>query len=241
MSPERKLRVRHPHQFVYPGNWKFQVENSTDGYHARFLHESAFAAMAQFAGTSINQATAYQSVGAVSGFDGGHGVLEKPQMAALEPSIFEDYVACLVDRYGRERTDRILGGYNIMLFPNVCLMDSNIRVIQPIAINQTVVSSYFTELSGVPDHVNRERLRDLQLRLGTGGLIGTDDIELFAGVQTGLQARGMEWIVLSRSVDCETVRPSGQRVAGFDAESPQRAFYREWLRLMYQSEAKVGA
>lgn len=153
-------------------------------------------------------------------------------MAALEPVIFEDYVACLVEKYGKERVDRILGGYNIMLFPNVCLMDSNIRVIQPLAVNQTVVASYFTELEGVPDRVNRDRLRDLQWRLGTAGLICTDDLELFSGVQTGLQAQDMEWIVLSRSVDREVVAPPGQRMASFDAESPQRALYREWLKLM---------
>ena len=95
-----------------------------------------------------------------------------------------------------------------------------------------MVASYFTELEGIPDRVNRERLRDLQWRLGTAGLICTDDLELFSGVQTGLQARDMEWIVLSRSVDCETVQATGQRVAAFDAEAPQRALYREWLRLM---------
>lgn len=232
MSPVGKLKVKHPHQFVYPGNWKLQVENGTDGYHARFLHESAFATIERFGGPSRAQATAFQNVGAVSGFNGGHGVLEKPQMAALKPAIFEDYVACLVEKYGKQRVDRILGGYNIMLFPNVCLMDSNIRVIQPLAVNETVVASYFTELEGVPSHVNRDRLRDLQWRLGTAGLICTDDLELFSGVQTGLQARDMEWIILSRSVDRETVHSPGQRIAPFDAEAPQRALYREWLKLM---------
>jgi len=232
MSPVGTLKVKRPHQFVFPGNWKLQVENSTDGYHARFLHESAFATMAKFGGRSLSQTTALRNIGAVSGFDGGHGMLEKPQMAALETAIFDDYVACLTEKYGKERAERILGGYNIMLFPNVCLMDSNIRVIQPLAVNETVVASYFTELEGVPEHVNRERLRDLQWRLGTAGLICTDDLELFSGVQTGLQARDMEWIVLSRSVDRETVHPAGQRVATFDAEAPQRALYREWLKLM---------
>ena len=236
MSPTGTLRVKHPHQFVYPGNWKLQVENSTDGYHARFLHESAFAAMAKFGGRPLSQTTALRNIGAVSGFDGGHGALEKPQMAALETATLDDYVACLTQKYGRERVDRILGGYNIMLFPNVCLMDSNIRVIQPLAVNETVVASYFTELDGVPDHVNRERLRDLQWRLGTSGLICTDDLELFSGVQTGLQARDMEWIVFSRSVDRETVHPSGQRVATFDAEAPQRAFYRQWLKLISRNQ-----
>ena len=27
---------------AYQGNWKFQVENTVDGYHPRFVHESAF-------------------------------------------------------------------------------------------------------------------------------------------------------------------------------------------------------
>src|SRR5262245_27087217 len=43
-SPTGQVRVRAPHRYAYAGNWKFQVENTNDGYHPRFVHESAFKA-----------------------------------------------------------------------------------------------------------------------------------------------------------------------------------------------------
>src|SRR5262245_55426700 len=42
LSPTGRVVVRPAHRYAYAGNWKFQVENTVDGYHPRFVHESAF-------------------------------------------------------------------------------------------------------------------------------------------------------------------------------------------------------
>jgi hypothetical protein len=55
---------------------------------------------------------------------------------------------------------------------------------------------------------------------------------MFAANQTGLHARDMEWLVLSRGMDQETVRPTGERIGERADEVPQRAFYRRWLEMM---------
>jgi hypothetical protein len=111
-------------------------------------------------------------------------------------------------------------------------MDANIRIIHPVAVDKTLVYSYFTNLDGVPDEINRERFHDLQRRLGTAGLVGTDDVEIFAGNQSGMRASGMEWLILDRGVDREVVYPGGEREGRGADETPQRAFYRRWLGLM---------
>jgi benzoate/toluate 1,2-dioxygenase alpha subunit len=240
LSPEGRVRVLRPHKSRCAGNWKFQAENGIDGYHPRFVHESAFNTKAHFEGWGVQQSPGMREVGQIVGFARGHAVLERPGMAALDSSILTDYMDCLVERYGRERAEEIVVGRNILIFPNVYLMDANIRVIQPIAVDRTEMYSYFTELVGVPDHVNRERLRDLQWRLSTTGFIITDDLEIFGANQSGVQVGAVEALPLARGLGREAVGADGGRAGGISDETSQRAIYREWVRLMTESTAGTG-
>ncbi len=235
LSPVGEVRAHRPHSFAYEGNWKFQMENGADGYHPRFVHECAFQTMAHFLSRPVRDSSGMQDIGAIRGFPGGHSILERPGMVGIDPSLFREYTDLLAEQHGIERTQRIIAGYNILIFPNVYLMDSNIRVIQPIRLDETVVHSHYTELCGIPDYVNVARLKDVQWRLGTTGLIGTDDMEIFAAAQSAMQASAMPWLRLSRAMDSEVIEPSGERRADINAESSQRAMYREWLRLMSAS------
>ena len=48
-SPTGKIRLkRGTHRTVYQGNWKFQAENSTDGYHGNFVHQSFWQILTKF-------------------------------------------------------------------------------------------------------------------------------------------------------------------------------------------------
>src|SRR5437763_684216 len=85
--------------------------------------------------------------------------------------------------------------------------------------------------ASVPAGGDRERLRDVQMRLGTAGTISTDDLEMFAACQTGVQAPGMDWVLFSRGLHREVDGPDGERVGAYTDETPQRALYRGWLRL----------
>jgi phenylpropionate dioxygenase-like ring-hydroxylating dioxygenase large terminal subunit len=232
LSPVGTLRVIRPHAYTYDGNWKFQAENGADGYHSVYLHQSAFKTYDRFNPDRSESTDAPRPVlerGSTRGFAEGHGILERP---GLRTGHSPEYRSQLVARYGTERAEEILNVRHILLFPNVYLMDANIRVIQPVAVDKTLVQSYFTSLDGVPEDINRERFHDLQRRLGTAGLIGTDDVEIFAGNQTGMRVAGMEWLVLDRGVDREVVYPGGEREGRGSDETPQRAFYRRWVDLM---------
>jgi hypothetical protein len=143
----------------------------------------------------------------------------------------------LAASYGAERSHEIVAGHNILIFPNVILMDSNIRVIQPISFDTTEVYSSFTALEGVPDYINKERLRDLQWRLSTTGMISEDDLEIFAANQSALQASGMEWLQLARGMEGEVPLPPDGRMGQIADETTQRAIYRAWVRLMDGTES----
>jgi benzoate/toluate 1,2-dioxygenase alpha subunit len=150
----------------------------------------------------------------------------------MTDEVFETYRAALAKRHGDERTKEIFGARHLLLFPNVVLMTHNIRVIQPITVDETEVSSYVMAVNGVPDAVNMALLADVQRRLGTTGMIAPDDVEMFAANQNGLRSERMEWLQLKRGLGKETVLPTGERWGVASDETPMRSIYKEWVRLM---------
>ncbi len=230
-SPTGVVRARAPHKSIYPGNWKFQAENGADGYHPSYVHESAFKTFEKFGLRSSREKSKLIDQGSSMGFVRGHGWLSGSYKQSMAPAQLKEYLDGLTERYGAERAEEIATNRHVFIFPNVYLMDVNIRVIYPVSVDQTVVYSYYTALDGVSDEINRQRLRDLQRRLSTTGMIASDDMEIFAGNQTGLQAQALDWINLSRGLQREARRENGAE-AHYTDETPQRALYQEWRRLM---------
>src|SRR5688572_1384619 len=244
MSPESQIRIVKPHKYSYPANWKLQAENGIDGYHTRYAHESILKTFEHFTvehygTTQVSGGPAAREVGCTRGFDYGHGTLERPGLRVqVKPELFQKYKDMLVERHGKEGTEQILNVRHIFIFPNLYLMDTNIRVIQPVSVNETYVYSHFFELQGVPEEINTERFLSLQKRLGTAGFFSSDDMEMFVGIQSGVQAAAMGWIVFSRGLNRETILADGERIGDPSDETPQRAIYRGWLRLMNGSNGE---
>jgi benzoate/toluate 1,2-dioxygenase alpha subunit len=230
MSPVPEGRVLAPHRFEYAGNWKMQAENGADGYHPGVLHQSAFDTLDHFGVRSREASNEMLVIGKVRGFDGGHGILEGGPVARLNPKLMASYREALGERHDDARVEDILLRRHIFIFPNLYLMDGNVRSIHPRGPEHTEVRSYFLELQGVDPAINEERLRDLQRRLGTTGFIGPDDLETFAAVQTGSRSRSLEWMVLSRGLGREESLGDGEIVSVPSDETPQRSLYREWAR-----------
>ena len=231
LSPEPEVRLLTPHKYGYNGNWKFQVENGHDGWHARFVHESAFRTMEHFGGPPRERSAV---VGHTRGFDRGHGILER---AAPRQGMSDEQVAWyqeeLTRRHGAERADLIYRVRHIMIFPNVYLFDNLIRTIQPISVGRTEVYSSVLSWRGVSDEINKVRLAEVQARLSTTGLISPDDLEMFASNQTGMHGAKMDWVVLSHGMAQEEKVGSGSERVGEDtSEVPQRAVYRAWAKYM---------
>lgn len=236
-SPEGRVRVLRPHRTVFPANWKFQSEQDADGYHGRYVHQSAFNTRERFAPPEVREDTdlAVHGTGNTRGFAGGHAVLEKPgTRGGLPSALLEEYRERLVRAYGVERARRISMVRHVLVFPNLYLMDDHLRVHYPVSVDRTEAQSFPTFLGDVPDEVNRLRLKNLQRGHSQAGFVGTDDVEMFLGCHTGMRAAQPGWIVLNRGLNRESAYPTGERVAESSDETPQRAIHREWARRMSQ-------
>lgn len=229
-------RAGTAHKYGYRGNWKFQAENVYDGYHPGFVHRSAFNTFRKFEGLFKNRHYgAVRSDGRTRGLPGGHGTLElgSPlESGQIDPAIRQQYVDMLENLHGKEMTNEILCNRHLLIFPNVIIMDFNIRVVQPRGHDRTEVYSYPMLIDGVPEEISAQRMNDVQTRVGPAGIVGADDIEIFHGNQTSLQALGAKWLTLSRGLGAEEILPSGERIGAFSDETPQRAFWRQWNKRM---------
>ena len=229
--------TRGAHRYAYPGNWKLQMDNGVDGYHGNYVHESFLKIVERAEETTVRAFTELRRTGYVRGLSHGDGLIDRPyggmagQFDYHDPKLTE-YHERLRQAYGPERASEVLGQQNVLIFPNLFLFESHIRMIKPIAVDQTVVEMRPFLLAGVPDGFNAERLRTHERFFGPAGFGAPDDVEMFVNVQSGLKARGADWVIMSRGLDREAGNEAGERVGHSTDEAPQRAAYREWRRLM---------
>ncbi|HXG36833.1 MAG TPA: Rieske 2Fe-2S domain-containing protein [Dehalococcoidia bacterium] len=202
------------HKFGYDANWKWQLDNTVDGYHAQFTHQSYFEIVAHRLGKSLPRDP---SAAHVWDLGNGHAVLD------ILPG-------------GINASDQLRGmmttpGYNMIVFPNLALLFAQVRRITPIAVNRTEVTQQPVLLKGVAPEINTRRVREHEDFYGPGGFAAPDDWEMYGRCQKAL-ATGDMWVILSRGLEYEKVAPDGSRYSTQDDESSQRAVYRQWKRIM---------
>jgi len=230
------VKVLKPWRATYQGNWKYQLENSTDGWHARYVHISALKTISHYGTYSSNTGWA----GCTRGFDGGHGILERPR-TDIPPDLqtdFEQFRLSLEQHYGEERGKQMFVRRHITIFPNIQLMEFKLRVIQPVSVDRTIVYEFPVELEGTDAEFNKairtRLLKEISISSGSpvSGMVNADDVEVYARTQSGLASGQMEWIRLARGIHRE-VEERTHEWSGQDMdELPQRAIYREWKRRM---------
>jgi hypothetical protein len=160
----------------------------------------------------------------------------------VEPE-FTAHVDLLKCRYGAAAAAQIYLRRHIAIFPTLHLMEFKFRVIQPVAVDQTIVYEYPVQLEDVPERINRAIFtrisKDISVSSGSlvAGMVNTDDVEIFGRVQSGLQAAKVAWLYLSRGLYRDNHRPAGEVVEERTDEVPQRALYRAWARLMAAAPA----
>jgi benzoate/toluate 1,2-dioxygenase alpha subunit len=227
------------HKYPYPGNWKWQAENGHDGYHGNYVHESWQRVLDRAGEAPMRDIRKYRAGGCTRGFRFGHGLLERP--GGLSPAAswtgrmmirYPEYRQALEQAYSAEEIEEISKRRNIFVFPNLYLFDTQIRVISPLAVDRTEVRLYVYALDAVPEGLNHGRYRAHERFYGPSGFGSPDDVEIFVANQTGLQARGVDWVLLSRGMHRERHLDSGEVVGHSTDEVPVRAMYQEWKRLM---------
>jgi phenylpropionate dioxygenase-like ring-hydroxylating dioxygenase large terminal subunit len=236
------IKVGGEHRFRFPGNWKIQLENTTDAYHFPLVHKSFLSSvdaqterMLDFVG----------GPGFVEDLGNGHSVMVMiPELVDLEANLEEpipERFAELAQSLREEghsdaqvrRIVRAVGGsgFNLNLFPNIACSMAFFRVLQPVAVNETEIHHAVITMDGGPAAANRARLRLHEHFQGPMGFGTPDDSEAWERVQKGAQAGKDLWILLNRGLPGERITEDG-RASDVSAETGMRAAYREWKKLM---------
>jgi phenylpropionate dioxygenase-like ring-hydroxylating dioxygenase large terminal subunit len=235
---------KQAHRIAMGANWKLQLENGMDGYHAGFTHRSFFDVMQRRLGTSVRYASGLPTATSRA-FRNGHCAIDpettsrKPLMnrVATLPEAAER-LALLRAEVGDDKYEDFLGGVtgagiNVGVYPNLQLIGIHIRRIEPVSVNQTVVSVRPLLADGAPEQVNWLRLRYHELFYGPAGFGQPDDFEMFERVEAALGDTQDGWFRFERGLGDEQAVDDGDTTLGnVSDETPQRGQYRQWAALM---------
>lgn len=230
------------HKFRFPGNWKIQLENTTDAYHFPLVHKSFLSAADRETEDSWD---IMNKGGFVEDLGNGHSVMVMmPELVDLEenlnapvPEKFEALAVELRAEYPEEQVRRIVRtvggcGFNLNLFPNLGCSAAFFRVLQPISVDETEIRHVALGMQGGPAAANRARLRIHEFFQGPMGFGTPDDAEIWDRVQHGAQGGSDLWVMLNRGLSHEETLPEGGRRSDVSAETGMRAAYAQWKRLM---------
>jgi len=245
-SPTGKISARAGvHRYHFAGNWKLALDGSVDGYHPYVLHKSFFDWQTERSGKRSDMYTREGTTSYVAALGNGHALGDSRQEFLGSNVFYErtrmspggpELIAELERSYGADGTKQLLSeaggtGFNLMVFPNLILIQAQIRVVFPVSVDRTNVEVRPTTLDGIPAKVNQMRLRAHEIFHGPAGFGGPDDLEAFNRTQRGLQAAEVEWLDFARGRNRERAE-DGRVVGQITDETHMRGIYRQWLQMM---------
>lgn len=231
------VKAMGEHKFSFAGNWKIQLENTTDAYHFPVVHKSFL--------KSLDNATEelfsfMQGDGYVEDLGNGHSVMVMiPELVDLDedleadiPERFADIAETLRKDYSDIEVRRIVRaiggtGFNLNLFPNLACSMAFFRVLRPVSVTETEIRHIAIGMDGGPEIANQARLRLHEHFQGPMGFGTPDDAEAWERVQRGSAAGDESWIMVNRGED-KTPSNAGD----VTAETGMRAAYQMWKRMM---------
>ena len=144
------------------------------------------------------------------------------------------YVEMLVKTYGAERMEELTFGRApiLFVFPNLMFVQTHIRRLHPVSVDETHVYYQPALLKGVPPEINHEIIRSHETSFGPAGFLSPDDIEVMERNQIGLRARGNEWLFIGRGIHRENKLPDGSTVGHDMDENQLRGLWRHYAHLM---------
>ncbi len=220
-------------------NWKFVVENETDGYHPAFTHASIFEVADSKIGTLYSDA----SSAVTRYFGNGHSEVDlRPEFRKRGEPLgwfgttadrLPDYVSRMNAAYGEEKAREIMidGTPHIMIFPNLFIAEIQLFVIQPLSVGETVQHVTALQFKGAPD-LNRRMRQQTMGSVGPAGFLLADDAEMYERSHRGVQEKSPEWVYLGRGEHRERTDDQGLRIAHVTDEVPSRGMWQHWRSLM---------
>lgn len=237
------LKVLGEHRFNFPGNWKIQLENTTDAYHFPIIHKSFI--------SSLDDATAdifdfLDGDGFVEDLGNGHSVMVMiPDLVDLEadldqpiPRRFEELAQALRDEgQDEEQVKRLVRaahgtGFNLNLFPNVSCSMAFFRVLRPVTAEVTEIQHVAIGGEGAPAPFNRKRMRLHEHFQGPMGFGTPDDGEAWERVQKGSMAGKDGWILVNRGMENLHTSPDGNVAGAVCSETGMRGAYQKYKQMM---------
>jgi phenylpropionate dioxygenase-like ring-hydroxylating dioxygenase large terminal subunit len=228
------------HRYGYAGNWKLQAENATDGYHLGFLHRSFIQISLERVGVKTAPDYTGTSPFRVKSLGNGHVSWDQSTTSSLlgnyaqMPAPQKEYIASLIAARGEERALKLLsrGGPHVLIFPNLVFIQTHIRMIRPVSVDNTEVFLYPYRLNDVSPVINTLRLRGHQAFYGPAGGGATDDLEVFERITEGLRANVDPWVLIQRGIGREQVEPDGSISGQITDELNNRAILHYWKQVM---------
>lgn len=239
-SPEGELDLTAGFlQHRTKANWKFMLENETDGYHPAFVHGSVF----QVTDSGIGKLYGPESTALTRDFGNGHTEFDlRPEWRRIGKPLewfgtsatrFPQYVESMEQAYGAERARKIMidGTPHIMIFPNLFIAEIQLFVLQPIAVDETIQHVTALQFKGAPE-LNRRLRQQTMGSVGPAGLLLADDTEMYERNHRGAVINDPEWVTLTRGLHRERRDDDGYLVGHSTDEVPQRGIWRHYADLM---------
>lgn len=220
-------------------NWKFLMENETDGYHPAFVHSSIFSV----AESGIGDLYGAKSTAVARDFGNGHTEIDlRPEFRKLgkplgwfgtAPDRLPDYVSRMEAAYGADKARAIMidGTPHTMIFPNIFIAEIQIFVLQARAVDDTVQHVTALQFKGAPD-LNRRMRQQTMGSVGPAGFLLADDSAMYERTQRGVQYRDPEWLYLGRGGHRERRDENGFLIGHATDEVPSRGIWRHYRALM---------
>lgn len=261
-SPEGRLEVTGGVlRYHHDSNWKFFVENLNDMMHAMIAHQSS-AQTARVMGKKLfpdederpeeiqilapfaESPNFFEKMG-VHAFDNGHSYSGGRISIHAGYSGVPEYEAAMERAYGKEKMQEIfsISRHNTVIYPGFTVKGpiQTIRVVKPVAVDQTVIESWTLRLVGAPDEMLRRSITYCNLINSPGNLVGPDDHEAYHRVHHGLGTEGKDWVSMQRYLGAEEPNEEGGVSATGSSDMVFRNQFQAWKSYMAGDAAGEGA
>jgi p-cumate 2,3-dioxygenase alpha subunit len=224
------------HEYSINANWKLLVENSVDGYHAVTAHQRYFEMVLAARGKIDPSALATSAEGidlgnghaVIAGGPATEGLFGRPlsEDARTERRARFDK---LREKHGDAWIDRMEGTRNLVIFPNLIIIDLVmgvvVRKIDPLTPNYMEVTAWQLIPPDEGDELKKQRLDNFLTFWGPGGLASPDDVEALEACQKGFAGvRELQWSDISRGMNKPTPASSD--------ELQMRTWWRQWNKMV---------
>lgn len=230
-------------RFRFPGNWKIQLENTTDAYHFPIVHKSFLSSMDE---ASAEVFDFLDGEGFVEDLGNGHSVMVMiPELVDLEENLDEPIPERFVDLakelaaegHSDEQVRRLVravggSGFNLNLFPNISFSMAFFRNLVPISVDETEIHHIALGGEGAPQVYNQKRMRLHEHFQGPMGFGTPDDGEAWERVQRGSMAGDDGWIMVNRGLSRMTTSADGNPQGAVCSETGMRAAYQQYKKQM---------